>query len=93
MGSREPDDLPFIHQVGDALCQHGWRTPALILLDAGRPLAFFGGQLLWVLKPVLSVAGSGNGVNRLARLLERPDELDALAEYLEFGRAEARGID
>jgi hypothetical protein len=86
MGRREPDDLAFIHQVGNALCQRGWRTPALILLDAGRPLAFLGGQLLWVLKPVLSIAGSPSDVNRLALLLERPEAVDALVEYLEFGR-------
>ncbi len=92
MGSREPDDLAFIHQVGNALCRRGWRTPALLFLEAGRPLALFGGQLLWVLAPALSIFTPGRYIDQLARFLEQPRAIEALVEFLENDRHDQRGV-
>ena len=73
----------YIDEVAVALQQRGWGAAALLLLDAGRPLAFIGGQLLWLLQPTLTTIGATTEVGQLARLLENPSALDALITRLE----------
>lgn len=85
MTSRELQNQAFIDQVADALCLRGWRLPALTVLEAGRPLAFLGGQLLWLLQPVAGPLVSREFVGATARLLEEPSGVDALIRRLEAG--------
>lgn len=77
------DQATFIQQVADTLIQRGWRGPALVLLEAGRPLAFVGGQLFWLAQPALSLLTSTQRLEQLARLLEDGDAVDALILELE----------
>lgn len=77
------DQATFIQQVADTFIQRGWRGPALVLLEAGRPLAFVGGQLFWLAQPALSLLTSTQRLERLARLLEDGDAVDALILQLE----------
>jgi hypothetical protein len=74
---------PFLEQVADEICARRLRLPALIALEAGRPLAFVGGQLLWICQPALSLFLSSNMLGNAARLLEDPDAVSALIESLE----------
>jgi hypothetical protein len=73
----------FISQVAETLCRRGLRLPALIALDVGQPLAFVGGQLLWMAQPALSPFLSTHTVHRMARLLEEPAAVEALIACLE----------
>lgn len=73
----------FVKQVAEAICNRRLRMPALIGLEAGRPLAFLGGQLLWLGQPILGLLLSPNLIARLAQLLEEPGSVDALIEFLE----------
>jgi hypothetical protein len=64
--------------------------PAGLLLHVFKPLAWTGGQMLWVLQPVLDALGTGRGgrashlsVPGLAGLLERETGVDDLIEQLE----------
>lgn len=81
------DDLPvknaFVDQVAAALSRRGLQTPALIFLEAGHPLTFLGGQLLWVAQPALSLFMPANVVAEAAQLLEEPESVKALAAKLE----------
>jgi hypothetical protein len=52
-------------------------------LEAGRPLAFVGGQLLWISQPVLGLLLPSNVIGQTARLLENPEAVTALIENLE----------
>ena len=45
---------PDIARIGQAIRDTGLSAPAAIALSAFRPLAWFGGQLLWVLQPFLA---------------------------------------
>ena len=72
----------FLDELADGLCRRGWRLPALAVLEAGRPLAYLGGQLLWLLQPSLALAWPQTNVSRLAHVLEDPTAVAALVERL-----------
>lgn len=73
----------FLEQAANVLGEWGLRLPALIALEVGRPLAFFGGQLIWVAQPALSLILPAQVVRQAARLLEEPAAIDALIARLE----------
>lgn len=83
MTDSERENQAFINQLADSIYRRGLKVPVLVGLEAGRPIAFFGGQLLWVAKPVLTLFFPGNEVSRLAELLEEPAAVDALIATLE----------
>ncbi|MGB3714999.1 MAG: hypothetical protein WA996_11280 [Candidatus Promineifilaceae bacterium] len=83
MTRRGLDNEEFVVQIADALCIHGLRLPALIGLEAGRPLSLIGGQVLWLLQPLLGLVVSRDLVGNAARLLEEPEALDELIDQLE----------
>ena len=83
MGNFQKDNQAFVNQLADIVCRLGLQVPVLVGLEAGRPFAFLGGQLLWVAKPVLSLFVAGNSVNDLAELLEQPSAVDSLIATLE----------
>lgn len=57
--------------------------PALLLLEASRPLSFFVAQLLWIAQPTLSLLYSSQTIIQLAQLWEEPDQLNSLITHLE----------
>jgi hypothetical protein len=63
----------------------GWGVAGLVrtLLDGIRPLAFIGGQALWIAQPTLGVLMDTDKVADYARLLERPEAIDLLRTRLE----------
>ncbi len=73
----------YLDQIADAICRRGLRLPTLIALDAGRPLAFLGGQFLWLSQPALSLFLPDQEIRQAAQLLENPDALAALTARLE----------
>lgn len=78
-----PETDEWIAQLADGLQRRGWRLPALVALEAGRPLAFLGGQFLWVAQPALSLFLPGDAIRRTAQLLEDPEAVAALLARLE----------
>lgn len=81
-----PENNTFLIQLAETVSQRGWRLPALLLLEAGRPFAFLGGQLLWVAQPIVSLFGTAQWVAETAHLLEQPDMVEALIARLEAGQ-------
>lgn len=76
------DDV-FLRTVAKSISKRGLGSLALVALEAGRPLAFLGGQLLWLTQPALCLLWSRNQISRLARLLEEAEAVDSLIEYLQ----------
>lgn len=82
-----PEQDVFLEQVADFVQRSGLRVPTLMALAAGRPLAFLGGQLLWLLQPALSLLVPGKQVAQLAQMLEKPEAVSALVTRLETNEA------
>jgi hypothetical protein len=80
-------DHSFVSQIATTLSRQGWETPALILLEAGKPLTFLGGQLLWMAQPALSLLMPSDLVRQAAQLLEEPEAVQALISQLETAEA------
>jgi hypothetical protein len=73
----------FLNDIAETIQRRGWRLPALVALEAGRPLALVGGQLLWLAQPALSLIIPASTIGQFARLLEEPAALDHLMARLE----------
>ena len=73
----------FIKQVASTIEARGLRLPTLIALEAGRPLAFLGGQFLWMAQPALSLIVPSQWIRQTAQLLEEPEAVAALIAQLE----------
>jgi len=73
----------LVDQIAERI--HRWNMSGLAstFLDAFRPLAFIGGQALWVAQPTLSLLINSDRLADLARLLEEPEALDLLLTRLE----------
>ena len=82
-----PEQEVFIEQVAASLRRRGLQAPALLALEAGQPLTFIGGQLLWVAQPALSLFTSTTWMRQLALLLEEPTAVQKLMTKLEAEKA------
>jgi hypothetical protein len=77
---------PFLEQIATFIQARGLCWPALLALEAGRPLTLLGGQLLWVAQPALSLFMPGRWIQQTAQLLEDPAAVAALIARLETPR-------
>ena len=82
--------------IAKAIDRAGMGGVASIALEIGRPLHWIGGQMAWVLEPILGAFGpfSRKGsmpIESIARLLERPDGATELAGQLEEMHARQEG--
>lgn len=82
MTSRGRDRQGSVIQIADRIRQHGLALPAVALLEAGRPLAFVAGQLVWLTQPFLSLIVPRHELTEAAELLEDPESMSALIELL-----------
>ena len=82
-----PEQKAIVNEIAAALSRRGLNMPALIIIEAGHPLSFLGGQLLWVAQPVLSLFMPSKKVAQLALLLEEPDAVRSLKKKLEAEKA------
>ena len=70
MTSREMEKENFVSQIADYLYAHGLGSTALVGLEAGRPLTFLGGQLLWILQPLMGLIFPKDLISKIAVILE-----------------------
>jgi hypothetical protein len=82
MTSRDMDNQRFVSQIAEFFCDRGFRSAVLVVLDAGRPLAFLGGQLIWIFQPFASLFFPRHRMAQLAHILEDPQAVDQLIHCL-----------
>ncbi len=76
----------FVAETAVYIQQRGWTNLACFLLETGTPLAFVGGQMIWLAQPMLSLLLPSAQLERTALLLENPAALTALHKRLQTGR-------
>lgn|GEM_PF-1493422 len=72
------DQLTFVEKVAQKLTHLGLAGPAILLLEAHKPLAFIGSQFLLVAQPSLNFFVSPPLTQNLIDLLADPTQLDQL---------------
>ena len=78
-----PVQDPLINQIADSICRRRLHQAALIVLEAGLPLAFIGSQLLWLSQPALSLILPTQKIREVAELMEQPGSVAALISSIE----------
>jgi len=73
----------FIDRVTERIHELGLTTPAILLLEAHKPLAFVGSQLVLVAQPILDIFLPQHVIRNTVDLLADPEQLDQLIGRLE----------
>ena len=74
---------PFVQKIADKIVDLKLTVPAILLLEAHKPLAFLGSQLLLVAQPTFDLFFPKNFTGNLADLLAEPYQLEQLIRSLE----------
>jgi hypothetical protein len=75
--------MNFSEKLAQKITTLGLTTPAILLLEAHKPLAFMGSQLLLVAQPSLNLFLSADLTRNMADLLADPIQIEALIAQLE----------
>ena len=78
----------FVQKVADKITNLGLVGPAILLLEANKPLAFLGSQLLLVAQPTLNIFVSPRFTQQTINLLTDSQQLEQLIQSLETGTAQ-----
>jgi hypothetical protein len=78
----------FVQKVADRITDLGLTGPAILLLEANKPLAFLGSQLLLVAQPTLNIFVSPHLTQQTINLLTDSAQLEQLIQTLETGTAQ-----
>jgi len=73
----------FIHKLADKIVDLGLTGPAILLLEANKPLAFLGSQLLLVAQPTLDMFFAPSFTRQTIDLLADPEQVEQLTLALE----------
>ncbi len=73
----------FVEKVANRIIELRLTAPAILLLEAHKPLAFLGSQLLLVAQPILDIFLPQNLAGNTVDLLADPDQLEQLLTRLE----------
>lgn len=77
------DKVTFIEKVASRIHELGLTVPAVLLLEAHKPLTFISSQLLLIVQPTLDIILPGDFTGSLVNLLADPDQFEQLITNLE----------
>jgi hypothetical protein len=77
------DDRALIARLSDWLVERRLETPAVLFLESVRPLSFVGAQGMYFLEPFARAIFNVKDYERLARMLERRENLELLVRAIE----------
>ena len=75
---------PFVEKTSNKIVELGLTAPAILLLEAHKPLAFVSSQLLLVAQPILDIFLPQNLVKNSADLLADSNQVEQLIARLEM---------
>ena len=84
----DPEDKALVERILTSVMRYRMGVPAIFMLEAFSPMAVVGSQAMHFLSPVVGTFGMTGDYDRLAKLLEKRDLLEAVIREIE-GRVEA----
>ena len=75
--------VAFVEKIAQKLSRMGLAMPAVLLLEAHKPLAFISSQFLLVAQPTLNLFISPDFTQGMVDLLADPSQLEQLISQLE----------
>lgn len=82
-----PEDKALVERILTQVMRYRMGVPAIFMLEAFSPMAVVGSQAMHFLSPVVGTFGMSGDYDRLAKLLEKRDLLEAVIREIE-GRIE-----
>ena len=79
----DEEEVALAGRLAGFVVERRLTTPALMLLESGRPLNFVGSQLLAFFSPFVTLVFSPTEYDRFVRLLEKRRGIDLLIEAIE----------
>lgn len=73
----------LLDRIADEVIRRGLEVPAIFLLESMKPLSFVGAQAMHFFQPVVAAFLPPDGWDRLARLLEKREAMEALIQRIE----------
>jgi len=73
----------WIEKMAEEVVRRRMETPAVLMLEMHRPMAFLSSQALIVATPFLGAFVGTDNVLKLSRLLEHPRNVERLVERIE----------
>lgn len=77
----------FLDRLAESICERGFGTVAMFLLESVRPLNFLGSQVLYALGPIASVFVDSRKWEGFAEALEDRSTIDRLIRTIEAREA------
>lgn len=84
-----PEDQALLASLARRIVERRMGTPAILFLESVKPLNFLGSQAMVFLAPVVTAVVSPAQWERLSKLLERRDAIEALIVAIENQMSEA----
>lgn len=73
----------LLNRVAERIKRMGLQMPAILFLEAHKPLGFIGGQVLYFSLPFLGVIFGFQNVSLFAKILSTPGGVEKLIRRLE----------
>lgn len=78
----QPENTEVMQRWAARLQQWRMHQFAAALLEAGGPLKIIGAQLVFISQPMFSGVMSGDRLDLLAGILEKPEQTDTFIQFL-----------
>lgn len=78
-----PEDAALLDRIAARIVRHGLATPAIFFLESVRPLNFVASQAMVFFGPLATAILPRQDYERLARILERRESVEALLVRIE----------
>lgn len=82
-GTFDDEERLLVGRLAEFIVGRRLTTPALMLLESGRPLNFVGSQLLAFMSPFVTLIFASDEYDRFVQLLEKRQSVDLLIETIE----------
>jgi hypothetical protein len=73
----------FVEQAARKISDLGLTVPAILLLEAHKPVSFLGSQLMLIAQPTLELIMPGQVIQNTANLLANSEQVEQLIAHLE----------